>query len=136
MVPGYVQEKGPKDPLGLGEPKPGRWLGISDNIGSIMTYHILQENGRVVARSTVWNPTNLEMQTDDVKAIFTAYDVEIARRLGTADFPVEGDKPDPELWADLKETDEDFREEFFKVYQDSDLPNAVDDEPTPGIADT
>ena len=125
-----------RDNAGLGEPKPGRWLGVAENIGSIMTYHILQENGRVVARSTVWNPTNLEMQTDDVKAIFTAYDVEIARRLGTADFPVEGDKPDPELWADLKETDEDFREEFFKVYQDSDLPNAVDDEPTPGIADT
>jgi hypothetical protein len=75
------------------------------------------------------------MQTDEVKATFKEYDVELARRLGTNDFPIEGDKPDPELWADLRETDDDFREEFFKVYQDSDLPNAEDEEPTPGITD-
>jgi hypothetical protein len=119
---------------GMAEPKPGRWLGVSNHIGSIMTYYILQENGQVVARSTVWSPTNLEMETDDVKAIFKAYDIEMVRRLGASDFPNEGDKPDPGLWADLRSTDEDFREEFFKVYQDTGLPDA-EDEPTPGIAD-
>ncbi len=123
------------DNAGLGETKPGRWLGVAENIGSIMTYYILQENGKIVARSTVWNPTNLELQTDDVKATFKAYDDEIARRIGTNDFPVEGDKPDPELWADLIENDEDFREEFFKVYQDEGVKDATDAEPSPGIAD-
>jgi hypothetical protein len=124
-----------RDNAGLGEIKPGRWLGVAHNIGSIMTYYILQENGQIVARSTVWNPTNLEQQTEDVMATFQAYDVEIARRIGANEFPTEGDKPDPALWADLQETDEDFREEFFKVYQDTELLDAKDDEPTPGIAD-
>ena len=124
-----------RDNAGLGETKPGRWLGVAKNIGSIMTYYILQENGQIVARSTVWNPTNLEQQTDGVKATFKAFDVEIVRRNGSDDFPIEGDKPDPALWADLRETDEDFREEFFKIYQDPGLLDAKDEEPTPGIAD-
>jgi hypothetical protein len=120
---------------GMAEIKPGRWLGVAENLGSIMTYYVLQQNGKIVARSTVWNPTNLEQQTDDVKATFKAFDDEIAQRKGSEDLPVEGDKPDPALWADLKETDEDFREEFFKVYQDTGLLHAKDDEPSPGIAD-
>ena len=124
-----------RDNAGLGEIHTGRWLGVSANIGSIMTYYVLQKNGQVVARSTVWNPTNLEMQTDDVKETFKAYDIELARRVGVDDFPTEGDKPDPELWADLRDKDADFNEEFFKVYQDSGLPDADIDEPTPGIAD-
>ena len=97
---------------------PGRWLGVSEHVGSIMTYWILQQNGAVVARSDVWNPTNLEMQTDTIKADFAAFDTEMHTRIGEGDLPVDGDKPDPEYWADLKETDDDFREEFFKVYQD------------------
>jgi hypothetical protein len=132
---GFYDRAWYRDNAGLGEIKPGRWLGVAENIGSIMTYYILQQNGQVVARSTVWNPTNLELQTDDVKDTFKAYDVELTRRIGSNDFPMEGDKPDPEQWADLRETDEDFREEFFKVYQDEGLLDAKDDEPSPGIAD-
>jgi hypothetical protein len=87
-----------RDNAGLGEIKPGRWLGVAHHIGSIMSYYILEENGQIVARSTVWNPTNLEQQTDDVMATFKAYDVELARRIGANEFPTEGDdKPDPAL---------------------------------------
>jgi hypothetical protein len=121
---------------GLGEVSAGRWLGVAKNIGSIMTYYILQGNGQVVARSTVWNPTNLEKETDEVKATFAAYDENLKTRVGLDDFQNEGDKPDPAQWADLMDHDEDFREEFFKVYQDDDLPDAEEDEPSPGIADT
>ena len=126
-----------RDNAGLGAQKLGRWLGVAENIGSIMTYYILQSNGEVVARSTVWNITNLEKEIDSTKDVINAYDTELSRHFND-EFPGDGDKPDPELWADLKESDEDFREEFFKIYEDSDLPEAKDDlpEPSPGIADT
>ena len=41
-----------KDNAGLSPAKPGRWLGIASRTGRLMTYHILQENGKVLARST------------------------------------------------------------------------------------
>ena len=61
----------------------------------------------------------------------------MSRRIKTDELPIEGDKPDPEMWADLRENDEDFREEFFKIYQDEKLLEEADDspEPSPGIAD-
>lgn len=128
-----------RDNVGLAEPLPGRWLGVAENIGSVMTYHILQQNGRVVARSTVWNVTVLELQTERVKDIFDSYDSEIKRRIGEDDFPLGSDKVDPELWADLKAHDEDFRQEFFRIYQDENIPEADQtsgEEPSPGILDS
>ena len=127
-----------RDNAGLGEQKLGRWLGVAQNIGSIMTYHILQSNGEVVARSTVWNITNLEKETDSTGEAIKSFNDELSQRIKNDEFPVNGDKPDPELWADLAETDEDFREEFFKVYQNDAIPDAdksSDDEPSPEIAD-
>jgi len=126
-----------RDNVGLAEPLPGRWLGVAENIGSVMTYYILQKNGRVVARSTVWNVTLLELATDHVKSIFESYDSEITRRLGEHDFPLGQDKVHPSAWADLKERDNDFLQEFFQVYQDERIPeaDASPEEPSPGIAD-
>jgi hypothetical protein len=40
---------------------------------------------------------NLEMQTDNIKAIFKAYDVEFARPIGSDKFPLRATSlPDPE----------------------------------------
>ena len=103
---------------------PGRWLGVATNVGAMMCYHILQANGHVVARSTVSNPTNLELQTDEVKATFAEFDASIDAMLRDDEFPDQGDKPDPENWADIGGTDEDFREEFFKAYEDPNLKDA------------
>lgn len=127
-----------RDNVGLAAPLPGRWLGVAENIGSVMTYHILQQNGRVVARSTVWNVTLLELDTDRVQSVFKSYDDDINRFVGEDNFPQGDDKIDPECWADLKARDEDFRQEFFRVYQDTDLPEADEPqpEPSPGIADS
>jgi hypothetical protein len=102
-----------------------------------MCYHVLQINGQVTARSTtVWSPTNLELQTDEIKATFTAFDEAIANMLKDDEFPVEGEKPDLEAWADLA-ADRDFREEFFTVYQDPGVKDADDEtrEPSPAIMD-
>ena len=128
-----------RDNAGLdGGPKPGRWLGVSENVGSIMSSWILQKNGEIVSRSTVWNPTNLELQTDDVRKTFQEFDEELARRIKDDDFPVDGDKPDPEKWASYLNEDPDFRDEFFRLYQDDDLLDedaATNEDPSPGIAD-
>ena len=126
-----------RDNAGLGEQQLGRWLGVAENIGSIMTYYILKSNGETVARSTVWNITNLEKETDEVKTKFDAFDSELSRCIKNDEFPVDGHKPDPEMWADLKKNDEDFREEFFRIYQDDSIPESDDvtQEPSPELAD-
>ena len=131
-----------RDNIGLAPPSPGRWLGVSHHVGSVMAYHILQSNGQVVSRSTVWRVTHLELETDAVKATFRQLDDELTRRFGDDDFPEEGHKVSPEAWADLRSQDPDFQEEFFRTYQDENLrdiedqPSIADEEqPSPGIAD-
>ena len=124
-----------RDNAGLGEQKLGRWLVVAEHVGSIMTYHILQSNGEIVARSTVWSITNLEQQTDTFKPTMSAYDDELSRHIEGGQFSAEGERPDPEMWADLKENDEDFREELFKIYDSQDIKDA-DNEPSPEIADS
>ena len=116
-----------KDNAGLSPPKPGRWLGVASRTGKLMTYHVLQDNGKVLPRSTVQRVTNLEKKTDDVRKTFDDFD-----RLIHEKFKVnrryDGAKPNPEDWADLIETDEDFCAEFRKAYNDMSIPEA-DDQP-------
>ena len=47
--------------------KIGRWLGNSHQVGSIMTYWILTESGKVIARSTVQQIRIADMVTDAMK---------------------------------------------------------------------
>lgn len=128
-----------RDNVGTAELLPGRWLGVAEHQGSLMCYHILQKNGFVVARSTVQNVTQLELQTEEVRETFAEFDAEIKRRVKHDEFPAGADKVNPEQWADLKASDEDFREEFFRVFQDDHVPEVDEQkqepEPSPGIAD-
>ena len=55
---------------GLGERLHGRWLGVYQRIGSLMSYYILTHTGSVISRTTVQIVTNLEVQIDDHKALF------------------------------------------------------------------
>ena len=115
-----------KDNGGLSPPKPGRWLGVASRTGKLMTYHILQDNGKVLARSTVQRVTNLEKKTADVRSIFQDFDKRIHDRLKTKNRSYNGCKPNPEDWADLLEEDEDFRAEFRRVFNNMDIPHADD----------
>ena len=117
------------DNAGLGETLPGRWLGVSKHVGGQMCYHVLTKTGQVLSRSSVWRVTNLELQTDVTKQVFKDFDALIAGHIKEDNFPVDGDKPDPEMWADMAELDEDFREEFFKVYGDENTKDADDFSP-------
>ncbi len=107
----------------------GRWLGISSRTGRLMTYHILNQNAKVVSRSTVQRIPNLELQTASVTSMLNEFDKAISERLKSPLRNMLGDKPDPEAWADLMEEDADFQEEFDKVYNCLDIPEADDHTP-------
>ena len=94
------------DNAGLGEPMPGRWLGVSKHVGGQMCFYVLTTTGKVISRSSVWRVTNLELQVDTTKKVFDDFDVTIAGHIKDNSIPVDGDKPDPEMWADLAELDE------------------------------
>ena len=119
---------------GLGERMAGRWLGVSHRVGSLMSYWILTKSGSIISRTTVQRVTNLELQVDETKAVFAELDAEIRRRFKEEDLPVEGDKPDPVMWSDLIEQDEDFYNEFVRIVDDDDVPDA-DDAFTPDMFD-
>jgi len=77
----------------------------------------------------VWRVTNLELQVDITKKVFDDFDASIAGHIKDGSFPVDSNKPDPAMWADFAELDEDFREEFFKVYGDTNTKDADDFSP-------
>ena len=128
---GFYDEVWWADNAGLSPYEPGRWLGVSHRTGRLMTYHILTQRGTVVSRSTVQRVPQLELNTREVKEIFVKFDVEIHRRLRSEPRQYDGDKPNPQNWADLLEEDEDFADEFAKIFNNTDIPES--DEYTPEV---
>ena len=51
--------------------------------------------------------------------------MEIKNRLNEQKLPLEGDKRSPSDWADLTDHDENFAEEFGKIINNKDIPEAV-----------
>ena len=130
---GFYDEVWYKDNAGLSPPEPARWLGVSHRTGRLMCYHVLTQSGSVISRSTVQRVTNLEKQTTNVMEIFKAFDDRIRKKLKIVDKGYIGDKPNPDDWAELFEEDEDFRDEFQKVFNNQDIPEA--DDYTPEVLD-
>ena len=52
------------------------------------------------------------------------FDAEIQRRLKSYNRVYEGSKPSPQDWADMLEEDTNFAEEFKRVFNNSDFPEA------------
>jgi hypothetical protein len=99
-----------------------------------MTFYVMAQTGQVVSRSSVDQVKEIEKGTDDMKRRLEEFDTQIKHRLKLDDLGTDGDKPKPEMWADLSDSDPDFREEFFQVYQDDGIKEA-DASSTPEIAD-
>ena len=66
--------------------KIGRWIGISHRVGSDMTYWILTESGKVIARSTVQHITTTDMATDAMKTRVATFDENLLTRLDDENF--------------------------------------------------
>ena len=60
--------------------------------------------------------------------------MEIKKRLNEQDLPLKVDKPSPSNWAELMDHDGDFAEEFGKIINDEDIPEA-DANFTPDVFD-
>ena len=122
-----------KDNAGLSPNEPGRWLGVSSRVGRNMCYWVLNQRGKVVSRSSVQLIPNLELSMPSTKETLRLFDEAIHQQLKCENRGYIGDKPNPEDWADLIEEDEDFREEFQRIYNDQSIIEA--DDYTPEIAD-
>ena len=118
-----------KDNAGSSPFEPGRWLGVSERTGRDMCYHVLNKNGNVVSRSTVQRVTELEKSTANTKDIFNNFDTAIAEKLKVVVRNYVGSKPDPDDWAEYMDNDEDFKEEFLRIYNDNTIPEADDYSP-------
>ena len=119
---------------GLGERGLGRCIGVLHVTGGAMSYWILKDNFYVVSRTTVQRITNLESDISQNQLMFLEFDEDIKRCFKKDDLTVHGDFTNPVKWAYMLEDDEDFREEFDRIYQDKDTPQA-DHVLTPEIMD-
>jgi hypothetical protein len=125
-----------KENAGLGETSIGRWLGVSHRVGGLMSYWILTRKGTVISRTTVQRITNLEKETDVFKSALDEFDTCIKTHFKEdIDLGFEGSKPNPEDWSEFMEFDADFQEEFNRVVNDPDIPEA-DKDFTPDFDDT
>ena len=120
---------------GLRERLLGRWLDVSNRVGSLVLYWILTVECTFISHTTVQRVTNLERQVDEKESVFQGFDKEICRQLGKEDpQKADGDKPNPEDWAEFMEFDPDFNVEFNCIVSDDAIKKA-DEEFTPEVFD-
>jgi hypothetical protein len=123
-----------KENAGIGEVKIGRFLDVSHKVGSLMSYHILPQSGIQVSRTTVQRITELEKPTDANKARIMEFDKAIAERFKEERLTQIGDKPAPQAWKTMIESDPDFTEEFASTFDNPEVKEA-DEELDPDTYD-
>ena len=99
-----------------------------------MSCWVLTQSGTVISRTAVQRVTNPDKETDEVKQSINEFDVEVNRRFKEEekDFTHDGAKPNPEDWSECLENDADFQEEFDRIVNDPNVPEA-DDSFTPDV---
>ena len=109
---------------GLGEPELGRWLGISHRVGKLMSYWILPKSGIPISATTVQRVTNLEKQTDAFKSTMNDFQKQLERKWDVASATFTA--PDDSNLLSLDDEDKSFLDEFNRVIDSKDIPNAED----------
>lgn len=79
----------PKTDMTNEQARLGRWLGIAHRVGSDMTYWVLTESGRAIARSTVQHVTITDMATDAIRDRVSHFDATLLTRLSDDNFQIE-----------------------------------------------
>ena len=116
-----------KENAGLSPPYIGRFLGVAHASSLLMTYNVLPESGIPIQAGTVHRVTEPEKQTDAVKEQMSVHTEKISNKFKETRLSHDGDKPNLKDWSELLESDEDFAEEFNKIYDNTDVPEADDD---------
>ena len=122
-----------REHAGLGETKLGRFLGVSGSVGSLMSYWVLPSSGIPEARTTVSRVTQLEMKTEANKERFKVYDEQIMKRFKEARLLPSGDLSQVHELEETFRDDEEFMEEFLRVYSNPEVPDI--DNYTPDVYD-
>ena len=68
-----------KKDVRLGETKLARFLGVSHQVRSLMSYQFFPVSGIPMSHTTLQRVTNLESQTEQFKKIFSIYDKRIVK---------------------------------------------------------
>jgi hypothetical protein len=125
-----------KDNAGLGGNCIGQWLGIAHLVGNLMSYWILMDAGRAIARTTVQRVTNLEQTTDEVRQRCQQFDQRVTEILNDANHIIpHGDNIVLQDWNDFPiKDDPDFVDEFQCVVSDDKISNE-DKHFTPDVFD-
>ena len=90
----------------------------------------------MISRSTVQRVTNIENTTAEFKDTFKKFDEAIRQRMKScSEKGYTGDKPKPEHWAYLLKNDDNFREEFERIFNNDEIPEADEVEYTPDTLD-
>ena len=88
----------------------------------------------MISRSIVQRVTNFEKTTAEVKYTFQNFDEAMQKKMKScSEDGYIGDKPIPDHWADLIENDRIFREEFERIYNNDEIPEADDEDYTPNF---
>ena len=122
------------DQPSLDTPKLGQWLGVSHKIGTIKSYWILTEWGKVISRTTVQHMTTLELKEEANRKQEDAFNTLIKDIIwDTAHVIIDGARNQPQDWtAYLLEDDIDFHDEFNNVVSNGEVAEA--DQPfTPDV---
>jgi hypothetical protein len=69
--------------------KLGKWLGVANRVGSALTYWILTDSAKVIARSTVQHVTAYDQLNDDIKHRMNRFQIQITQRLDETGFVIE-----------------------------------------------
>ena len=111
---------------GTGPPEIGRWLGVSHRVGQLMSYWILTSGGHAISCSTVQRITNLEKQTDEIKARMSDFETSLNQRWNaqSADLPHSMEVQSKDTLLSLEDEDAEFIEEYRRVIQNKDIGEA------------
>ena len=113
-----------KENAGLDVPHLGRFLGVAQSASNIMTFYILPESGRPVQAGTVQRVTEPEKKTVANQERMKVFTDKIAKKFKEDRLLVDGDKPQLDDWADLLDADDAFAEEFQRLFDNPEVPEA------------
>ena len=102
----------------------GKFLGIVDSAGNIMSYCILPESCIPIVAGTVQRMTSLEKQTDASKDNIKCFNNKVLNKCKKKRLAVDGDVPKLDQWNELLENDADFAEEYNQLFNNIDVPEA------------
>ena len=92
-----------------------------------MSYHILPESGVPIMAGTVQRMTYLERGMEVNKQRMRDYNQKIAVKFKEDRVSTDGMKPTEELWGDLVQGDDEFAEEFNRLYENTEIQEADED---------